>query len=205
MVRATAILVSVFAFLSCAPNSSRELQEKPPVASAEPNRMETATAVGGNSSAVASLAALGLTVFPEPQPIPDIELVALDGTSMTLSAYEGKYVFLNFWATWCPPCREEMPSIQRMNDALAGEDFGVFAISVGEKKDTVASFLKSTPYTFPIALDESGAVSSMFAGRGIPTTYILDRQGRAIAGIIGARPWDGEEVFSTLKNLMDQK
>lgn len=154
-------------------------------------------------------AAIGLLILSmsgylcaEGKSAPDFTLQDLGGNSFTLSSTKGKVVILDFWATWCPPCREEMPSIQRMHDQLSGPDFAVYAVSVGEARSTVESFLKKTPYSFPMVLDPNGQVSAIFAGRGIPTTYILDRNGRAIAGIVGARPWDTEEVLTVFRNLM---
>jgi thiol-disulfide isomerase/thioredoxin len=210
MVRAMAIVLSVFAFLACSqkPESSPTQQTTSKSsgsssgANAEgPTPPLAAVSASGNGA----LEKLGLMVFPEPQTIPPIEFSSLAGKKVTLADYEGKYVFLNFWATWCPPCREEMPSIQRMNDALAGPDFGVLAVSVGEDRDTVSSFLKKTPFTFPIALDPHGKNSMMFVGRGIPTTYILDRQGRAIAGTVGGRAWDTPESLEAFKSLIAKK
>ena len=75
------------------------------------------------------------------------------------------------------------------------------AISVAEKPETVAGFLKENPYSYPIYLDESGSASAPFAGRGIPTTFVLDKQGRAIAGLVGARSYDGPEVLELFREL----
>jgi thiol-disulfide isomerase/thioredoxin len=206
MIRMTALFLLASALLGCTPKAEEPVNRSSSQATA-PSAAESATTEEQSTevdaaSVFSALEGLGLTVFPEPQTIPAISLSALNGKPLTLAEQEGKYVFLNFWATWCPPCREEMPSIQRMNEALAGPDFAVFAVSVGEKPAVVESFLKKTPYSFPIALDPKGEISAMFAGRGIPTTYLLDRRGRAIAGVVGGRPWDTEEVLSAFKALM---
>lgn len=210
MIRAMAIVLSVFAFLACSPklesSPTQQTSSKSSGSAAVPNAVESTTpTVGVTVPDNSALEKLGLMVFPEPQTIPPIEFTSLAGKKVTLADYAGKYVFLNFWATWCPPCREEMPSIQRMSDALSGPDFGVLAVSVGEDRDTVSSFLKKTPFTFPIVLDPHGENSMMFVGRGIPTTYILDRQGRAIAGTVGGRAWDTSESLETFKSMIAKK
>jgi len=149
----------------------------------------------------ASLEAQGFYVFAEPQAIPALKITTLEGKPVGLEALAGKIVLLNFWATWCPPCRAEMPSIQALHDAMKGSDFAVMAVSVGERRATVTSFLSSNPYRFPIYLDESGAASRPYTGQGIPTTYVLDKQGRVMAGVIGARDYSDPglvEVFKTL-------
>jgi len=147
---------------------------------------------------------LGFYVFPAPEPIPPFTVRTLKGAAANLASVAGNVVLLNFWATWCPPCRTEMPSIQILNDKLKGSAFAVFAISVAEKPATVTEFLKSNPYSFPMYLDESGAASAPFAGQGIPTTFILDKQGRAIAGMVGARSYDGPEVVALFKELSER-
>lgn len=208
MIGTVMLIVASLALSACAPKAENgaaqdAAQAARPVPETIQENLAVPAAFADGGAAVRALERLGLTVFPEPQPIPAIRLTSLDGKQLAVADLEGKYVFLNFWATWCPPCREEMPSIQRMSDELSGADFAVYAISVGETKATVQAFLKKTPYTFPIVLDPDGQISAMFAGRGIPTTFILDRSGRAIAGVVGARPWDTAEVFATFKALMD--
>jgi thiol-disulfide isomerase/thioredoxin len=94
-----------------------------------------------------------------------------------------------------------MPSIQSLSEKMAGKDFTVLAISVNEAKATVESFLSDNPYTFPIFLDESGQGSAGFVGRGIPTTYVVDKEGRAVAGIVGSKEWDDPAVVAALTAL----
>ena len=144
---------------------------------------------------------LGFYVFPAPEALPLFSVRSLKGAETGVADKAGKVVLLNFWATWCPPCRTEMPSIQVLSDKLKGTAFEVMAISVAEKHETVAGFLKENPYSYPIYLDESGSASAPFAGRGIPTTFVLDKQGRAIAGLVGARSYDGPEVLELFREL----
>lgn len=147
---------------------------------------------------------LGFFVFPAPEPLPPFSVKTLAGADAGVGALAGKVVLLNFWATWCPPCRSEMPSIQTLHEKMRGAAFEVMAISVAEKPTVVRDFLSSNPYSFPLYLDESGEASAPFAGRGIPTTFVLDKQGRAIAAVIGARSYDGPEVVTLFKELAER-
>ncbi|HOX13402.1 MAG TPA: TlpA disulfide reductase family protein [Spirochaetia bacterium] len=146
--------------------------------------------------------ALGFYVFPAPVELPSFSVQPrAGGPALVPAALKGKVTLLNFWATWCPPCREEMPSIEKLHSALRGEAFAVAAISVKEDAKTVDGFLKQYPYTFPIYLDPTGAASGNFVTRGIPTTFVLDKDARAIAAIIGSRPYDEPEVISLFRDL----
>lgn len=144
---------------------------------------------------------LGFYVFPSPEELPPISVQTRSGQSVGLEVVKGKLTILNFWATWCPPCRAEMPSIQTLYEQTRELPLAVMAISVNESASTVAAFLKDNPFTFPVYLDESGRASAPFVNRGIPSTFILDKQGRAIAGIVGSRSYDGPEVVTIMKEL----
>lgn len=146
--------------------------------------------------------ALGFYVFPAPVDLPPFSVrPRAGGADLTPASLKGKVTLLNFWATWCPPCREEMPSIEKLYSALRGESFAVAAISVKEDSKTVDGFLKQNPFTFPVYLDPTGAASGNFVTRGIPTTFVLDKDARAVAAIIGSRPYDEPEVVSLFREL----
>ena len=145
----------------------------------------------------------GFSVFNPPRPLPAFSVTNLDGIPTTIDSVAGKLVLLNFWATWCPPCRAEMPSIQNLQDELSAEPFTVFAISVGESATTVRLFLAEFPYTFPMYLDTPNDVGSVFASRGIPTTYILDKQGRALGGFIGSQMYDTPAFLQMMRELIE--
>lgn len=190
---------------SCAPRSDTETRTvKDNPASGSPTMVAAAVSTAAVPAAHARLATLGLTVFDAPKDIPAFTLSAPDGTKKSIGDFAGKYVFLNFWATWCPPCREEMPSMETLHERMKDSDFSILAVSVREDPKTVKDFLAKTPYSFPIVLDTDGAVSSIFVGRGIPTTYILDPDGRAIAGMVGSRQWDTAEAFAVFEDLVTQ-
>lgn len=120
---------------------------------------------------------------------PDIELFTLSGEKKYLKDFAGKIVMLNFWATWCPPCRSEMPSIE--NFYKKNGDVEVVAVSVDEDSPSqVESFIKENGYTFPIYYDTNQTLSKKFFIRSIPTTYIIDKNGQIYKKISGAFNWE---------------
>jgi len=145
---------------------------------------------------------VGFTVFPEAQALPVINVPGLDGKYINIKDFSGSYVVLNFWATWCPPCKAEMPSMETFYNTFKNNKLTIFAISTGEKPDTVKSFIKANPHSFPIGLDSSGQLGAIFAGRGIPTTYIINPEGKAIAGTIGGRDWMDKKTVAAFKTLL---
>lgn len=198
----TVSLLVLVSLLSCAPKAESAPKSDTAPAPSESPAVQVASPAEGNPASI--LGKLGLSVFPEPQTIPDFSLKTPEGKTISVSAFKGKYVFLNFWATWCPPCREEMPSMEELYAKFGKENFSILAVSVREDPKTVENFLKTNKYTFPIALDTDGAVSAMFVGRGIPTTYILDPQGRAIAGMVGSRKWNTGEAYAVFGELISK-
>lgn len=135
---------------------------------------------------------------------PATSLRNLDRATVSLDAYRGRVLLVNFWATWCPPCRREMPSIERLRQALAGEPFEVIAINVGEDPDTVRAFLTQlgTPLSFPILLDPRSTTRRDWTVTGLPMTYLVDRDGRVVARAAGERAFDHPEVIAQIRALM---
>jgi len=144
---------------------------------------------------------LGFTVFSKPQPLDDFSIQALGGSFSKLSDQKGKIVLLNFWATWCPPCRAEMPAIDRLWTKTKDKAFTVMGVSVGEEPGTVRDFIGRQGYSYPIFVDPSGALGSAFGARSIPTSYILDKSGAAIAGKIGGAAYDDAETIAFFGEL----
>jgi len=137
---------------------------------------------------------------------PDFLLEDMDGKKHRLSDSHGKVVLVNFWATWCPPCRREMPSIERLSHALKGTDFEIFAVNVAENLDTVFSFtgtLDPVP-TFPIVFDTDSSVLKAWPVMGLPTTFVLDRQGRIVYRVVGGREFDDPAIQAQIRGLIDQ-
>ena len=135
----------------------------------------------------------GFAVAAKPAAAEDFTLGSLDGSRRSLSSFKGKVVFLSFWATWCGPCKAELPSIQALYNRLESKGLAVVAVDMGEQKPTVAQFVKDHNLTFPVLLDGDIAVGSAYGASSIPTNYLLDRSGRLIARIIG---FDGTDWTS---------
>ncbi|MBU0671536.1 MAG: TlpA family protein disulfide reductase [Candidatus Margulisbacteria bacterium] len=133
----------------------------------------------------------------------DFTLEDLYGAPYTLSNYNSYYkdkiVFLNFWATWCPPCRAEMPSMQKLYESWDKNKFEMLAINIGEDKKTVENFAENGGYTFPILLDRDKKIAEKYMIRGIPTTYIINKEGKIVAKVVGSRHWTLEEIQSLIK------
>ncbi len=138
----------------------------------------------------------------EPRPeAPTFVLVDMDGTSHRLGELRGRVVIVNFWVTWCPPCREELPSMERAYRALRGAGVAMLAINVGEDEETVFPFTANYPVTFPLLLDRDGAVVAQWPVRGLPTTYVVDPAGRIAYQAIGGRAWDAPELRAQIRAL----
>ncbi|HOJ98857.1 MAG TPA: TlpA disulfide reductase family protein [Termitinemataceae bacterium] len=181
-------------------------QTEPKSLSANPaNSLSQEVSLQTRKEAVETLSSIGFTVFPSPQELPPFTVQDLQGKPFSLEQFKGSFVLLNFWATWCPPCRQEMPSMETLYTQLKNKGLVIVAISVGEDPKTVSQFLVTNPHSFPIALDPSGRAGAIFAGRGIPTTYILDPQGRALGGTIGGRDWMDPRTVQVLTELVTSK
>jgi len=108
---------------------------------------------------------------------PDFTLETREGETVSLSDLRGQVVLLNFWATWCPPCRAEMPAIQKVYDQYADQGFTVLAVDVGEGDAQVAAFADERGLSFPILMDRDGAISTRYQVRAMPSTFFIDREG----------------------------
>ncbi|MEJ2642297.1 MAG: TlpA disulfide reductase family protein [Desulfosarcinaceae bacterium] len=139
----------------------------------------------------------------EGAPAPEFALPGLDGATGRLSDYRGKVVFLNIWATWCAPCREEMPSMQKLYQEMKGLPFEILAVSIdilGAK--TVGPFMEELKLSFPALLDPQGTIGRLYGTTGVPETFIINQQGIITAKVIGARNWSAPEAIKTFKNLV---
>ncbi len=149
----------------------------------------------------------GLTPVAEPVPAPALHLPDLDGKPHDLADLKGKLVVVNFWATWCPPCRREMPSLERLNRKLGEQGLAVLAVDVGEDADTVFSFtgqLDPAP-AFPLLLDRDSSAMQRWKIRGLPTTFVIDAAGRVIYRAVGGREFDHAGLIEQLKGHLPAK
>jgi len=140
------------------------------------------------------------------QAAPDFSLQDMDEETHTLSDYRGKVVLVNFWATWCPPCRKEMPALEALYKKLGTEDFAVLAVNQWEDPDHVFTYtgdLNVFP-TFPILFDPESAVSEKYRVKGLPTSFLVDKQGRLAYRAVGGRDFDHPEVEKLILELQQQ-
>lgn len=171
--------------------------------------MKTLTTLLIATLALAGLAKAAETATPVSRrvPAPDFTLTDADGKTHRLGDYRGKVVLVNFWATWCPPCRKEMPSMQRLWDGLRGEDFVILAVDVGEDEERVFAFTFAlgVALKFPLLLDRDGKVMGQWPVRGLPTTFLLDRRGRIAYQAIGGREWDDPALVAVIRALLAER
>ena len=159
--------------------------------------------LGFGAIALALLLALQWTASPPSAQAPDFVLPDLQGKAVRLSQLKGKIVFLNIWATWCPPCRKEMPTMEVLYQKFKGMDFVMLAISQdAEGTKTVIPYLQEGNYTFPTLLDSHGEVGRKYGVTGYPETFIIDREGRIIHHHIGYQDWSRADVEGALRSLM---
>jgi len=150
----------------------------------------------------------GLTLTPPEQRQPfaiDLTLPALHGPAQPLSKLHGQVVLLNFWATWCYPCRAEMPSMQALYDAYQHADFTILAIaSDPQGQSVVGPFAAKHQLTFPILLDVHNTVGAQLQLPGIPTSYLLDKHSRIARMEVGVRDWNSQSVRQMIETLLDE-
>ncbi|MEW6426603.1 MAG: TlpA disulfide reductase family protein [Thermodesulfobacteriota bacterium] len=133
------------------------------------------------------------------QPAPTFSLVDDKGRTWNLEELRGKVVFLNFWATWCPPCREEMPSMVKLNAILADKPFVMLTVLVNDDVRKAENFLADLQGSLPILADTDGRVGAMYGLTGVPETFIIDKEGILQKKYIGAFPWDSDGALEMLK------
>ena len=135
-------------------------------------------------------------------PAPDFTFPGLDGKMVSLSDYKGKVVLLNIWATWCPPCVEEMPSMEKLYQELKDEGFELLAVNVDESgAETVAPFMEKHKLGFPVLLDPKGDIKNLYLTTGIPESFIIDKDGIVVEKIIGPIDWATPKVFLFFQDL----
>lgn len=135
---------------------------------------------------------------------PALKLNDINGQSHDLAALKGKVVLINFWATWCPPCRREMPSMARLAKKLSGKSFIVLAVDIGEDADTIQNFISQldSSLPFPILLDPDGKIMQTWKISGLPMTHLIDRNGRIAYSAVGGREFDHPEIEQLVRNLL---
>ncbi|MBT9597355.1 MAG: TlpA family protein disulfide reductase [Vitreoscilla sp.] len=145
-----------------------------------------------------------LRLHPAPLELPDVRFAGPQGTPTSLAAFRGRVVLLNFWATWCPPCREEMPALDRLQATLGGPDFEVVTLSIDEGgMPAVRAFMVSAKILHLRAyVDVSGDARSLFGVGGVPLTLLVDRDGRELGRKLGPAAWDHPDAVESIRGLL---
>jgi len=134
----------------------------------------------------------------------DFSYFLLDGTYEQYEKNFGKIIFLNFWATWCLPCKKEMPDIEALHRLMKNEEFRILAINLGEKSKKVGKFVEKYSYTFDIIVDEEKKVINKLKILGIPTTFVLDKEGQILGKLMGPKKWNDPTFVDFLKKISRQ-
>ena len=133
---------------------------------------------------------------------PDFQLEDTKGNQVSLSDYRGKVVMLNFWATWCPPCKAEMPSMEKLNKVMAGDDFVMLAVNVENNgRVVVPKFLKQTPHDFTVLYDDSGVVQQQYGVYKFPESFVIRKDGTIDQKVIGQIDWASPKTIAYFKGL----
>ena len=139
-----------------------------------------------------------------------LALLDLDGKPHTLADYKGRVVLINFWASWCPPCRAEMPSMQRLKDAMKNEPFSILAVNMAETETEVRQFLKDikdmkdAKLDFTILMDKDGKALKEWKLFVFPTSYVLDAEGKLRYSLLGSVEWDESDTLKKIEALLPQ-
>ena len=162
-----------------------------------------------NAGEIACLLPLSASARGTLQPLEstprDFSLVDIKGKTHTPADYRGKVVLINFWASWCPPCIQEMPSMQRLQEKLGDQPFIVLPINVGEKKYRVWKFVKLINFTLPVPLDIRSVMFNDWGASVLPTSFLLDAEGRIRYRVEGEFEWDGQEAVSLIQDLINEE
>jgi peroxiredoxin len=163
-----------------------------------------AAAIAGPCAATADpFTELALIRRNPPRPAPDFSVPGLGAQPVRLKDFRGKVVFLNFWATWCPPCKEEMPSMERLYRRYKDRGLTILALSVdADGAAAVAAFVKSLGLTFPIGLDPRMDVANRYGIRALPGSFLIDRASNVVAVAIGPRTWDNQPARAVIEDLL---
>lgn len=136
--------------------------------------------------------------------VADFTLLNLNGEEVEISSFRNKVVFLNFWATWCGPCKKEMPAMEKLYRKYKERGFVILGIDYMEKRDKAANFMKEMNLTFPTLLDPKGSVAKLFNVYAIPSSFLIDKKGMVRGFAYGAREWDNHGAMEIIEQLLGE-
>jgi len=145
---------------------------------------------------------LNLTAYSRGTKPPEFNGTTAEGRTLSLASLRGKVVLLNFWASWCQECRPEMPMFERLHRELAAQGLSVVGINAREGTVAIRAYAKELSLTFPLVLDSKGEINAAYGVIGLPTTFLVGREGRAVALAVGPREWSGEHARAIIRALL---
>jgi len=163
------------------------------------------SAQGGASQAINYKLVPNLQPMKDQNPTPDFVLPDPAGKKVSLKDFRGKLVMLNFWATWCAPCREEMPTMERLYQEFKNKGFVILAVDVKDNKKDALAFIKELKLTFPVVFDPEGAVGLLYGAWGLPATYLIGLKGEGLARMWGPADWYSPGARELIKALLNEK
>jgi DsbE subfamily thiol:disulfide oxidoreductase len=167
----------------------------------------TATVPGRSASTPAVNYKLvpNLEAVKDSSPAPDFSLPDQSGKKATLKDFRGQLVLLNFWATWCVPCREEMPAMERLYQQFKSKGFTIVAVDIKDSRKEALAFIKDLKISYPVMFDPDGEVGLLYGAWGLPATYLIGPKGERLARIWGPAQWDGAGAKQLIQDLLDGK
>lgn len=135
-------------------------------------------------------------------PTPELKAQDMAGATRTLADYRGKVVLLNFWASWCPPCLREMPSMERLREKMAGRPLAIVALDSAETREEVSAYLSRMKLGFPVLLDPDSSNTRRWKVFALPTSFLLDAEGRVRYVLTGPTEWDEGEALELIESLL---
>jgi len=148
------------------------------------------------------LGKLNLSTYPRATKPPEFNGSTIDGRTVSLASLSSKIIVLNFWATWCQECRTEMPMFQRLHREFASQGLSVIGINAREETPAIQKYAKELGLNFPLVLDAKGEINAAYGVIGLPATFLIGRDGRAVARAVGPREWSGEQALAIIRALL---
>jgi peroxiredoxin len=151
------------------------------------------------------LGKLNLSTYPRATKPPEFNGSTIDGRTVSLTSLSGKVVLINFWATWCQECRPEMPMFEQVHREFAAQGLSVIGINAREGTAAIRGYAKELRLTFPLILDPKGEINAAYGVIGLPATFLIGRDGRAVARAVGPREWSGEQALAIIRALLAER